>query len=101
MHLVQLFLPLYDNEGRRLPRELYSQVRQELVERFGGLTAFNRAPVDGLWEDDGKTVRDDLVIFEVMAETLDPAWWAEYRDELEKRFHQEELVIRAHEIRRL
>ena len=28
---------------------------------------------------------------------LDGAWWAEYRANLEKRFRQEELVIRATE----
>jgi len=101
MHLVQLFLPLYDNENRELPRELFGEVRRELVERFGGMTAFNRAPVDGLWATDGKTVRDDLIIFEVMAEVLEPGWWAEYRAELERRFRQDELVIRAQEIQRL
>lgn len=101
MHLVQLFLPLYDNEHRKLPRALYQEVRRELTERFGGLTTFNRAPVSGLWEDEGETVQDDLVIFEVMVEELDPGWWAEYRKELERRFRQEELVIRAQEIRRL
>lgn len=101
MHLVQLFLPLYDNEHRELPRELYRQVRRELTERFGGMTAFNRAPASGLWETDGETVEDELIIFEVMAEELDPGWWSEYRTELERRFRQEELVIRAQEIRRL
>ena len=101
MHLVQIFLPLYDNAGRELPRELFGEVRRELVQRFGGLTAFTRAPVSWLWEDEGQTVRDDLVIFEVMAEELDPAWWAEYRAGLERRFRQEELVVRAQEVRRL
>jgi hypothetical protein len=36
-----------------------------------------------------------------MVEALDPAWWSEYRGRLEKRFAQDELVIRALEIRRL
>ncbi len=101
MHLVQIFLPLYDNKGRELPRELYGEVRRELVERFGGLTAFTRAPVTGLWEDAGETVRDELVIFEVMVDVLEPEWWSEYRAELECRFQQEEVVVRAQEIRRL
>jgi hypothetical protein len=101
MHLVQLLLPLYDNEGRELPHELYIRVRQELVESFGGLTAYTRAPVSGLWEEEGQTVRDDLIIFEAMVDTLDLAWWAQYRTDLERRFCQEELVIRAQEIQRL
>ena len=52
MHLVQILLPLWDNEGRRLPRALYAELARELTERFGGLTAHTRAPAEGLWRDD-------------------------------------------------
>ena len=98
--LVQLLLPLYNNAGKRLAKELYVQVRNELVERFGGLTAFTRAPVRGLWqESEGQTVHDDLVIYEVMVEKLDEQWWQEYRVTLENRFQQENLVVRVHQIR--
>lgn len=99
MHLIQLLLPLYDNAGSRFPQEPYQQVRNELVERFGGLTAYAQAPVSGLWqESDEHTLRDDLVIYEVMAEDLDAVWWSQYRAMLEARFRQEQLVIRAHPI---
>lgn len=99
MHLIQLLLPLYDNAGSRFPQEPYQQVRNELVERFGGLTAYAQAPVSGLWqESDEHTVRDDLVIYEVMAEDLDAVWWSQYRAMLEARFRQEQIVIRAHPI---
>ena len=99
MHLVQLLLPLYDNTGKRLAKELYSQVRDELVERFGGMTGYTRAPVSGLWQgSEGRTVRDDLIVYEVMVETIDERWWREYRATLEKRFQQESLVVRAYEI---
>jgi hypothetical protein len=101
-HLVQILLPLHDGEGRRLGREPFDTVARELTERFGGLTAYARAPAAGLWEEKpGKTERDDIVVYEVMVENLDPRWWAGYRNELEKRFDQDELVVRAHEIARL
>jgi hypothetical protein len=81
---------------------LFIQVRNELVARFGGLTAYTRAPVSGLWqEDDEETTHDDLVIYEVMAEQLDAQWWSRYRTELEQRFQQQALVVRAQEIRML
>lgn len=100
MHLVQLFLPLHDNDGVRFSLDFYRQVRNELVERFGGVTAYTQAPASGLWqENEESTVRDDLVIYEVMTEDLDPAWWSQYRSMLEMRFRQEQMVIRAHEIR--
>ena len=94
--LVQILLPLYDNEGRTLGAELFAGVRSELTERFGGLTAHMRAPARGLWKtDEGSVARDDIVIVEVMAEALDRAWWQAYRRTLEHRFRQEQIVIRA------
>jgi hypothetical protein len=39
--------------------------------------------------------RDDIVVVEVMAQSLDRAFWANYRRELEGLFHQDEIVIRA------
>jgi hypothetical protein len=38
------------------------------------------------------------VIFEVMAEHLDRAWWEEYRRGLEERFRQDRIVIRAQSV---
>lgn len=99
MHLIQLLLPLYDNEGRRFPRSDYDAVRAALVEAFGGVTAYVRAPAAGLWQDeqaaDAGLVHDDVVLFEVMVETLDRAWWAQTRQALAARFRQDELVVRA------
>ena len=100
MHLVQLLLPLYATGGDRLSQELFAQVRQQLVDRFGGLTTYSRAPARGVWEDEqASTVEhDDIVVYEVMVDTLDRAWWAAYRQELTARFRQKELVVRAQAI---
>ena len=101
MHLVQILLPLYDNAGAPLPRGLFTKVREELAGAFGGLTAFTRAPAEGLWQDEGETTRDDIVIFEVMTDALDEGWWRAYRAKLERRFRQDVVVIRAQETRLL
>lgn len=102
MQLVQLLLPVYDAAGRRFDRTFYDDVASEMTARFGGLTAYARSPAMGLWlARPGDTRRDDIVVFEVMVEAFDRQWWAEYRHELELRFAQNELVIRAHEIERL
>ena len=99
MHLIQVLLPLYDNDGQPLPRDLYRTVAAELTERFGGLTAHTRAPAEGLWkEGPATTARDDIVIYEVMADRLDRAWWRDYRSGLEARFRQEQVVVRAQAI---
>src|SRR5687768_389610 len=100
--LVQILLPVYDAAGERFAQSMYDEVARELTQGFGGLTAYVRAPAKGLWEErPGETHRDDIVIYEVMVEALDAEWWRHYRGDLEKRFRQDELVVRAQEIRRL
>src|SRR5688500_9186953 len=102
MHLVQLFIPLWSNAGERFPKALFDQVSHELVDQFAGLTAYTRTPASGLWEKkDGKTVNDEIIIYEVMVEQLEFPWWTEYRRRLEKRFKQDRLIIRSHEIHTL
>ena len=101
MYLVQLLLPLYDNAGRRVSHELFGRIRDELTERYGGVTAFLRSPAQGTWKDAGEVDRDEIVICEVMVESLDRAWWAAYREKLEEGFGQRELIVRASEMEKL
>lgn len=102
MYLIQLLLPLNDNDGQRLPGALFQEVREELVARFGGLTAFSRVPVEDLCQDEAERVEDDeLLVYEVMTEALDRAWWADYRRRLEAAFRQREILIRAQPTERL
>lgn len=92
MHLLQILLPL--TGGHDTVRMLLSQIRQELVSRFGGVTLYRNAPAEGLWEDHGDMEEDRIVLAEVMTDTLDHKWWAVYRETLEARFEQDEIVIR-------
>jgi hypothetical protein len=96
MHLVQMLLPLYGNEGGKLANGLFDQVFEELTQKFGGVTAHQRAPAEGAWKPPGQAVNhDDVVLFEVMVGELDRAWWDSYRQTLEGRFRQEKLLVRA------
>ena len=96
MYLVQILLPLYDNEGHEFEAREYLELRSELADRFGGVTAYTRAPARGVWKgDSGATSRDDIVIFEVMTEELDRTWWTTFRKQLERRFRQESVIVRA------
>jgi hypothetical protein len=101
MHLVQLLIPMYDNRGEAFPALHYARLRDELATRFGGLTAYTRAPAHGVWAEDGTPQHDDILVHEVMVEELDRTWWRDYRRELEARFAQDELVIRAQQVERL
>jgi hypothetical protein len=102
MYLIELFLPVYDNNKEPFEQAAFDRVRNELAEKFGGVTAFRRTPAEGLWKEDGGAVnRDEIVIFEVMAEGLDRAWWSHYRSGLEEEFRQQELIMRATKIEQL
>lgn len=102
MFLIEIYLPTRDNQGDRFPQSAFEQVRNELTERFGGVTAFMRSPAIGLWADrSGEVRRDDIAIFEVMTDAVDRDWWQEYRTTLESRFRQDEVVVRAIQIERL
>jgi hypothetical protein len=101
MHLVQVLLPLSDNVRHPFPRDDYDRVAAELTARFGGVTAHTRSPAEGRWLHQGNTTSDEVVVIEVMVETLDDAWWTAYRRELETKFRQQRVIVRAQAIKLL
>ena len=48
-----------------------------------------------------RTTGDEIIVVEVLAEQLDPSWWSDYRRKLEKRFRQEDILIRSHGVMKL
>jgi hypothetical protein len=102
MHIVEVFVPVADDRGVRFPAEVFDSLQKLMTETFGGVTIFTRAPAKGLWKDEDNNVEHDLlVIFEVMAETIDREWWAGLKDRLEKTLRQKEILIRVHSVERL
>ena len=101
MFLVEILLPLRDQQGAAFPGDPFGRLASELTEAFGGMTAFTRSPAEGRWKQDGETESDDIAVIEVMAEHIDRDWWADLRQRLEREFRQDEIVIRAHVIERL
>jgi hypothetical protein len=98
MVLIQILLPLTDNQGRPFEGHVLTDLQRELARRFGGFTAFTRAPAEGVWAHDGRKTRDDIVVVEIMAETLDEDWWRQLRSRLENDLRQERIVIRSHPV---
>jgi hypothetical protein len=92
MVLVQLLLPLTGaDRGASL-----AATRAELAERFNGLTAYVRSPAKGWWTaPDGHTEQDDVVMVEVVTDSLDRAWWRTYVATLADRFGQESIHLRV------
>ena len=99
MELIEIFLPVRDNAGNAFPFAKFQPVKEELVKEFGGVTAYLTSPGEGVWQESPRSfVKDDVVTFEVMTETTNRDWWKGYKKELEKRFGQEEIVVRKMQI---
>ncbi|MBV9992369.1 MAG: hypothetical protein JOZ72_13895 [Alphaproteobacteria bacterium] len=95
MRLIQILLPLTDNDGAAFPEAVLRSIQQEQVDRFGGLTAYERSPARGIWQRDGAQQKDEVVIVEVMSNNLDEDWWREFRKRVERELRQEKLIVRA------
>jgi len=102
MHLVEIFLPLSDNHKQPFAPSVFRHVEEELLERFGGVTGHARAPAHGLWDEGDEPPKgDDLIILEVMTETLDRDFWRQFRARMEAEFRQEVILIRAARVEQL
>ena len=97
MHLIQLLLPATSGASASAAADdAGTLTRRELVERFGGLTAYVRTPAHGVWTSpEGAREHDDVVMVEVVAETFDREWWRTYAGRLARRFAQEAIHVRA------
>jgi hypothetical protein len=94
--VVQIVLPLYDSTGTPFPRESFTRIAADLTARFGGATAYLRSPAMGLWENpSGRVEQDDVVVVEVLVDSIDEAWWEDCRERLETAFRQQTVLIRA------
>jgi hypothetical protein len=90
MHLIQLLLPVKPGSESRI-----AETRTELVAAFEGVTAYDRAPAKGAWvAPSGHEEHDDVIMVEVVVETLDREWWRQYGNTLASRFGEEKIHIR-------
>ena len=97
--LIQMLLPTRSPEGSAFPDDLLRRTREELVERFGGITAYTRAPATGVWTSpEGDVEVDSVVMIEVVSEDFEKVWWHSHAETLKKRFRQESIHIRATDV---
>ena len=101
MYLIEVLLPLADNQGEEFSESILREIQTELSDVFGGLTAHSRAPAKGVWTQGKEKWTDDIVTIEVMTDRIDKHWWRTFRTRLETLLRQEEVVIRAHEFIKL
>jgi hypothetical protein len=96
MVLIQILLPVATSRGSAEADARVRETRRELVDAFGGLTAYLQTPAQGVWTSpDGERERDAVVMVEIVAEHFDRAWWRQYTATLAGRFQQDVIHVRA------
>ena len=94
MVLIQLLLPAPAQASGG--EAAVADTRRELVDAFGGLTAYVRTAAEGVWTSPaGDRERDVLVMVEVVAPGFDRPWWRAYAAQLATRFGQQTVHVRA------
>jgi hypothetical protein len=97
MVLVQILLPVtVPGHPAAEIQEAFARTRGELVEAFGGVTAYMHASAEGIWTTpDGARDVDRVVMVEVVAPAFDRRWWQRYVAVLAGRFSQDTVHVRS------
>ena len=95
----EILVPLLFNNGEPVPEELLSLTLKELRLQFGA-TSWETQTVQGLWEHEGTTYRDNLTRFFVDVPDI-PAnrlFFENLKIRLKERFRQLEIWITSYQI---
>lgn len=99
MKCIELFIPLFNKNGKAFAKKKYKWLRVLLTDKFGGLTIYARAPAEGFWQEKAeRTVNDKMIIYEVLVPAIDKVFWQELKLNLLKKFAQDEILIRVTDI---
>ena len=97
MYLIQIFLPVFNKKQIPFPKAVYSQIQKRMLKKFGGITLYSRAGIEGLWGKAGHVEADQMIIAEIMVNKIESSWWKKYKERLEKQFAQDEILMRYQE----
>jgi hypothetical protein len=106
-HLVRsigIFLPLDYNNGRTIEESKFSQLENQLLVRFGGVTSIRRQfPLQGLWRTKKRVFQDRVVIFTALDFSSQESsrlihFLEGLKGRLKKGFAQRDVLITVHEL---
>jgi hypothetical protein len=98
----EILLPLTLNDGKPIKPELFDLTRDELLDRFGGLT-HSPHPRSGYWIDKGQRYEDGLILYVVDVDDTpeNQEFFTFYKPTLLERFEQIEIYIISYPIERV
>jgi hypothetical protein len=90
----EILLPLTHNDSRPVDTDLFEQVREELVNLFGGMS-FQPNIVRGIWVHEGSRFEDELFrhVVDVEDTPENRQFFVDYKGTLRERFEQIEIYI--------
>jgi hypothetical protein len=95
----EILVPLLFNDGSPVPEELLAATFAELRQRFGA-ASWETQMVQGSWEYQGTTFRDNLTRFFVDVPDLPEhrAFFKGFKQTLKQRFRQVDVWIISHPV---
>jgi hypothetical protein len=96
---IDVYLPLEYNDGRSIPESKFASVEDELLSRFGGVTATQRAfPLQGVWQSGSEVYHDRVVVLSAVDFREDTQleclrYLERLKTRLKKKFDQLEILI--------
>lgn len=94
MKEYELYVPLTHNDGSPIDPEKLVDIRERLLEQFGGLTFFPQRN-DGYWTFGDMTYRDEIIIYRILTsqQRMARKFLRELKEELKRDLDQEEILI--------
>lgn len=94
----EIYVPTVDNDDNPYPHGLAESFKQRLIKTFGGLTD-TRHRNEGVWRVGKHTMRDEIVIWRVLAEDkVGEEFMSALKVEMEQKFRQEKILILSREV---
>lgn len=94
MKEYEIYVPLTHNDGTPVNPEKLVDLRERLLEKFGGLTFFPQRN-DGFWTFGDVTYRDEIVIYRILTaqQRMARKFLRDLKEELKRELDQEEILI--------
>lgn len=92
----EILLPLRYNDGTSVEPEKFQQTKEELLERFQGIT-IDPGTIRGLWVYQGEQFEDELIRFVVDVEDTPETeqFFRNLKERLKERFRQLDIWMTA------
>jgi hypothetical protein len=95
----EILLPLRFNDGSHVPGDLIADTLLELEQQFGAVSSETQT-IQGLWQHQGQSYRDDLTrIFVDVPDTLQSVeFFRQFKERIKARFQQIDIWMTTYPI---